>query len=34
MSEVEIKKPSQSQWLLIAIASALLLAALISLEKF
>ena len=33
MNEVEIKKPSPSQWLLIAIAAALLLAALISLRE-
>ena len=33
MSELEINRPSQSQWLLIAIAAALLLAALISLRE-
>ena len=33
MNEVEIKKPSPSQWLLIAIAAALLMAALISLRE-
>ena len=33
MSEMEIQKPTQSQWLLIAIATGLLLAALISLRE-
>lgn len=33
MGEAEIKKPSQSQWLLIVVVAALLLAALISLRE-